>query len=515
MKTLEFKLSPTIAQQQTIDIWLDALKWVWNKGLSLKFAARQKYYREKELGDRPVPHSMVLKWKWRKITTTDKKGKTTEKWEKVRLIGTGVIRPKNGYPFCEIRQHQNIEDPDKFSQCEFFRSDNTPDFVSDIPSVFKVAVADSLKKSWKAYTNHKHPGQKPRFKGKRDKLKSLSNLNAGGQAKQLKPEKIPGSANGYVSFPKLGRIRVKGLFDRYDWHEWGAAKIVKEPSGYYLHVCVDIEPEQLPKSDKAVGIDPGLLSVITIDNGREIEPPKLFRKEQRKLRRLQRKASRQQKGGANQKKTYQKVARHHEKIRRSRNAFNHKLSTKIVREYSGIAMEDIKIKNLVRKPKAKAREDGKGYEQNGAKRKAGLNKSFADSALGDLISKIETKCKGTDREFVKVPANYTTVDCSNCGAKIKKSLSVRTHKCTECGYIDGRDANAAKNILIKAKPEFNMTYREWDWKATTSGYPKPTKPVKPPKKTPSKPPKTPATVKVEQPKKFKTEKALQLTLFDL
>lgn len=141
----------------------------------------------------------------------------------------------------------------------------------------------------------------------------------------------------------------------------------------------------------------------------------------------------------------------HEKIRRSRNAFNHKLSTKVVREYSGIVMEDLKIQNLSRKPKAKKREDGNGYEQNGAKRKAGLNKSFADSALGDLISKIETKCKDTDREFVKVAAHHTTVDCSNCGAKIKKALSQRTHRCTECGYEDGRDSNAAKNILIKGQ----------------------------------------------------------------
>jgi putative transposase len=107
-------------------------------------------------------------------------------------------------------------------------------------------------------------------------------------------------------------------------------------------------------------------------------------------------------------------------------------------------MEDLKIQNLNRS-------------------KAGLNKSFADSALGDLISKIETKCKDTDREFVKVAAHYTTVDCSNCGARIKKALSQRTHRCTECGYEDGRDSNAAKNILIKGQKEFKTVYRAWAW----------------------------------------------------
>ncbi|MFM5945942.1 MAG: helix-turn-helix domain-containing protein, partial [Dolichospermum sp.] len=102
MKTLEFKIYPTLAQSQTIDKWLDKLKWVWNTGLSLKLAGRQKYYREKEIGDQVIPDGVVLQWKWRKVVTEDKKGKSTEKWEKVRLVGTGVIRPKSGYPYCEI-----------------------------------------------------------------------------------------------------------------------------------------------------------------------------------------------------------------------------------------------------------------------------------------------------------------------------------------------------------------------------------------------------------------------------
>ena len=459
MKTIEFKIYPTIVQSQTIDKWLQDIKWVWNKGLSLKFADRQKYYRT-QIGDRIIPDGLPLRWKWRKVEATDKKGKITEKWEKIRLVGGGVVRPKSGYPYCPIREHRNIEDPGKF---KYFRNDNSPQFVIDIPSEFKEGMADTLKKAWQAYSDPKRPTQKPKFKGKQDKVRSLTSLHAGGTSKILKPERIPGSDNGFVQFPKLGKLKIKGLYARYDWVEWGSAKIVKEPSGYYLHVCVDVPNEPLPKSDKAVGIDPGLLSVITTDQGREVAPPKLFRKQQTKLRRLQRKASRQQKGGSNQKKTYQKVALQHEKIRRSRNAFNHKLSTKVVREYSGIVMEDLKIQNLSRKPKAKKREDGNGYEQNGAKRKAGLNKSFADSALGDLISKIETKCKDTDREFVKVAAHHTTVDCSNCGAKIKKALSQRTHRCTECGYEDGRDSNAAKNILIKGQKEFKTVYRAWAW----------------------------------------------------
>ena len=47
---------------------------------------------------------------------------------------------------------------------------------------------------------------------------------------------------------------------------------------------------------------------------------------------------------------------------------------------------------------------------------------------------------------VAVPPQYTSVNCSNCGAKVTKALSTRTHKC-RCGCSIGRDENAARNIL--------------------------------------------------------------------
>ncbi|MGC9504103.1 zinc ribbon domain-containing protein, partial [Baaleninema sp.] len=37
--------------------------------------------------------------------------------------------------------------------------------------------------------------------------------------------------------------------------------------------------------------------------------------------------------------------------------------------------------------------------------------------------------------------------CSNCGENVKKSLSMRTHRCPHCGLVIDRDGNAAINIL--------------------------------------------------------------------
>ena len=53
------------------------------------------------------------------------------------------------------------------------------------------------------------------------------------------------------------------------------------------------------------------------------------------------------------------------------------------------------------------------------------------------------------RQYIAVAPHYTSQNCSSCGAKVKKSLSTRTHKCS-CGCELQRDHNAAINILEKA-----------------------------------------------------------------
>ncbi|WP_366053658.1 transposase [Microcoleus sp. PH2017_34_RAT_O_A] len=52
------------------------------------------------------------------------------------------------------------------------------------------------------------------------------------------------------------------------------------------------------------------------------------------------------------------------------------------------------------------------------------------------------------KTVVAVAPGYTSQDCSSCGNRVQKSLSVRTHICN-CGAVLDRDHNAALNILAK------------------------------------------------------------------
>ena len=64
-----------------------------------------------------------------------------------------------------------------------------------------------------------------------------------------------------------------------------------------------------------------------------------------------------------------------------------------------------------------------------------------------------------DIPVIAVAPQFTSQECSACGAMVKKSLSVRTHICTRCGVVLDRDHNAALNILAKAL-ERTLGHRE-------------------------------------------------------
>ncbi|MGB5713614.1 MAG: transposase, partial [Waterburya sp.] len=75
-----------------------------------------------------------------------------------------------------------------------------------------------------------------------------------------------------------------------------------------------------------------------------------------------------------------------------------------------------------------------------------LAKSISDVAWSKFRQWLEYFGDKYGKVVVAVPPHYTSVNCSNCGNKVKKTLSTRTHVCS-CGYSADRDTNAAINIL--------------------------------------------------------------------
>jgi IS605 OrfB family transposase len=76
-----------------------------------------------------------------------------------------------------------------------------------------------------------------------------------------------------------------------------------------------------------------------------------------------------------------------------------------------------------------------------------LAKSISDASWNMLVTLLSYKAESAGHRIVTVPAYYTSQKCFKCGELVPKSLFVRTHVCSHCGYTEDRDVNAAKNIL--------------------------------------------------------------------
>ncbi|XWK85692.1 MAG: transposase [Phormidium sp.] len=78
-----------------------------------------------------------------------------------------------------------------------------------------------------------------------------------------------------------------------------------------------------------------------------------------------------------------------------------------------------------------------------------LAKSISDASWDQFTQWVNYFAKIHKITCIAVPPQFTTIDCSVCGAKVYQTLSTRTHQCPHCQTVLDRDWNAAINILKK------------------------------------------------------------------
>ncbi len=257
--------------------------------------------------------------------------------------------------------------------------------------------------------------------------------------------KIPPSSE--IKVPKLGIVKVVCHRPIPEDAKVKTMTITKEAGKWFACFSVEIPFDIEPKRDlSAIGIDLGLKDFLYASDGSNIPVPKHLRKSEKKLKRLQRRLSRAKKRSPKYYKILKALQKCHYRIKCQRNDFLHKTANSLLEKGNVIIHEDLKIKNMVRRPKPVQDEKTGEYLPNGASAKAGLNKSIADAGWGMFLSITKYKAVEIGKRVLGVPPHYTSQKCSACGEIVKKSLSVRTHKCS-CGFVANRDYNAALNIL--------------------------------------------------------------------
>ena len=232
----------------------------------------------------------------------------------------------------------------------------------------------------------------------------------------------------------IGRVKLKGTRDLnwYDIKQFKRVRIVRRADGYYCQFLVDANnSEKVEPSYSEVGLDVGLNHFYTDDKGNQVENPRFYRRGEKALNRANKNKSRKyRKNKKPQSNNYHKARKRyaikHLKISRQRKDHAVKLARCVITSNDVVAYEDLRIANMVKSHN--------------------LAKSIADAGWYQFRVWLEYFGYKFGKITIAVPPQYTSVNCSSCGSKVKKALSTRTHKC-QCGCVLDRDENAARNIL--------------------------------------------------------------------
>jgi len=240
----------------------------------------------------------------------------------------------------------------------------------------------------------------------------------------------------YLTFSdkfQAGKFKLWGSRDLhfYQLKQIKRVRVIRRHDGYYAQFLIDHDREEKKElTNKQTGLDVGLNYFYTDSFGSKVDNPRFLRKDERQIRKLQRRLSRTKKGSQNRKKARNRLGRAHLLVSRRRNDWVCKLAQHVIGSNDLVAIENLRIRNLV-----------KNHH---------LAKSINDAAWHRFREWLEYFGRVYGVPVVTVEPAYTSVHCSNCGEKVVKTLSTRTHKCGRCGYTADRDENAAINILKSA-----------------------------------------------------------------
>lgn len=212
---------------------------------------------------------------------------------------------------------------------------------------------------------------------------------------------------------------------------------------YYVSILVEVYKEHPtkpePKKNKSIGMDFGIKTFLTLNDGTKIENPKVLKQSADKLAKHQQDLETLEKDTTKRKSKQEQITKLHSKIARQRKDFLDKLSYKLTHDnqVDTICIEDLSIKNM----------QANNYKNT--------NNRIADYAWNTFVSMLQYKSDWYGKNFCKIGRfDPSSKMCSQCGY-VNHSLTLDDGewKCPECNTNHDRDVNAAKNILDFAFPK--------------------------------------------------------------
>ena len=221
-----------------------------------------------------------------------------------------------------------------------------------------------------------------------------------------------------------------------------------------------------PRRPGEVGIDLGIAQTVTLSDGTVFQlDVESIKKHEKQIAVLQRQLCRNKEarqklaklGKANpfdkrepsrkRRRLKAKIQNHHRCIRNIRRDFMLKTAHTIAQNYGGVAMEDLKLKNMTKSAKGTVEEPGKNVRQ-----KTGLNRSLARVAPYAMRMAIHWAVFKANGRLILVDPKYTSQTCPICGCTSSSNRPSQAHfGCQKCGYTANADVVGATNVLKKSR----------------------------------------------------------------
>lgn len=292
--------------------------------------------------------------------------------------------------------------------------------INTLSAQMKQSVVDSVKTDVSNLSKAKKKGLKVGRLQYKHECNEI-NLKQFGQTYYIKGKNT-------IHVQRIGILVVNGLEQiNLDEVEFANAKLIKKPSGFYIHLTVYTKKQPQPETSKEVlGVDMGIKDQLTFSNGVKVN---FYLEESEQLKGLTRKLSRQVKGSNQYKQTLTRIKRIFEYMDNKKNDVVNKLNSVLKSNYI-ICFQDELL--------------------NSWKRKKSKHKfSFGKQVQHGILGRVKDKLKKNPSNVMLESSVPTTQTCPVCGCLTKHSLDKRKYHCEHCGFENAdRDIHSAKNMIL-------------------------------------------------------------------
>ena len=159
---------------------------------------------------------------------------------------------------------------------------------------------------------------------------------------------------------------------------------------WYAVLCLELPaPDRLPATGREVGIDMGVRVFATLSTGVQLRGAGALRRAEKALLRSQRNVARKRRGSHRRHHARRELAREHDRARRVRRTHAHQTSRRLVDAHDLIAVEDLRVRNMVRSAAGTIEQPG-----TNVRAKSGLNRSIADAGWRQFITLLQAEGRG-------------------------------------------------------------------------------------------------------------------------